>query len=264
VTADCVHALARAHGGRFVLLGRSAQTPWPEGLAPCEDLKSLRGEIARAAAAGGQSVTPAQIDREARAALAGAEIAATLAGLHGIGVEATYRACDLADRASLNTTLEEIRARFGPVTGLIHGAGVLADQPITAKTREAFERVFSAKVGGLANLLDGLDREALTHIALFSSAAAAFGNAGQADYAMANEVLNRQAQALAVEAPGRVVKAFNWGPWDGGMVDETLARAFRERGVSLIPRAAGAALFAEEMTQGTRADVELVIGERWD
>ena len=41
------------------------------------------------------------------------------------------------------------------------------------------------------------------------------------------------------------VISYNWGPWDGGMVDENLKKLFHQRGVQVIPREEGARIFAE-------------------
>ena len=143
----------------------------------------------------------------------------------------------------------------------IHGAGVLADKRIEQKTTEQFERVFSVKVEGFRNLLHATANDPLSLICVFSSIAARSGNAGQADYAMANEVLNKVA---AVEAfrrgPGCVVKSLNWGPWDGGMVTPGLKEHFRELGVPLIPIEEGAQFFVSEIGSGSGRGVEVVIG----
>ena len=49
--------------------------------------------------------------------------------------------------------LEAVRATWGPVTGLVHGAGVLADKKIGDKSDEDFNKVFATKVLGLQVLL---------------------------------------------------------------------------------------------------------------
>ena len=96
--------------------------------------------------------------------------------------------------------------------------------------------MFGPKVLGLQSVLGALDVSVLSHVALFSSASAAFGNVGQADYAMANTCLNQIANLLASQVPGLRAKAFNWGPWDGGMVDAGLAELFAAQGIGLIDR----------------------------
>ena len=48
---------------------------------------------------------------------------------------------------------------------------------------------------------------------------------------MANEVLNKVAAAEARRrGRGCLVRAINWGPWDGGMVGPALKARFEERG----------------------------------
>ncbi|MFN4102375.1 MAG: SDR family NAD(P)-dependent oxidoreductase, partial [Pararhodobacter sp.] len=147
---------------------------------------------------------------------------------------------DTADAASVSTALATIHQRFGRVTGLVHGAGVIADRLVDEKTEAELARVFAPKAEGLFHLLSSLDRSRLAHVGLFSSASAFFGNRGQADYAMANAILANAGSALAAELPGAQVKVFDWGPWEGGMVDATLAGHFKAQGVPLIPLADGA------------------------
>lgn len=63
-----------------------------------------------------------------------------------------------------------------------------------------------------------------------------FGNAGQSDYAMANEVLQQVASAEQARRPDCLVRCVAWGPWQGGMVTPALAAHFGRAGVPLIPR----------------------------
>jgi hypothetical protein len=154
----------------------------------------------------------------------------------------------------------KIRARLGPITGIVHGAGVLADKRLAEKSADDFQRVFGAKIGGLRALLAATADDPLHVICLFSSVAARTGNAGQADYAMANEVLNRVAHELAHTRPGCVVKSIGWGPWAGGMVTPVLKAKFDEMGVPLIPLENGARRFVDELQQADRSEVETVIG----
>jgi NAD(P)-dependent dehydrogenase (short-subunit alcohol dehydrogenase family) len=260
VTADCVVALARASRAGFALLGRSRLTPWPEGVARGLDLSGLRGALAQKAKREGVALRPAEIDRQARAALAGAEIADTLERVREAGGRAVYLSADVGDRVALDGALAALRAQLGEVSGLIHGAGVLADKAILDKTPEQVEAVFGPKVDGLAHILDALGTARLRTVALFSSAAARYGNAGQADYAMANEVLNAVARDLKAQDPARAVVAFNWGPWDGGMVDGALAAHFARAGIGLIDRRGGAEFFARTLMMGAQAPVEVAVG----
>ena len=260
VTADCIIELARRTRARFALLGRSAITPWPDDLEPVNDAKALRGALAARAKAAGGKVSPATLNRQAGALLSGAEIRATLSAIEQAGGQALYVPADVSDAAALQAALTRITSELGPVTGLVHGAGVLADKLIREKTRAQAERVFAPKIGGLEALLSVIDASQLKTIAFFSSVAARYGNAGQADYAMANEILNRMAHWLKAANPEAAVTSLGWGPWDGGMVDDSLKAKFAEMGIALIPRDAGARLFADAVLAGAACPVELVIG----
>lgn len=263
VTASCAIEVARRSGGTYLLAGRSAETPWPADVPQTADLKTLRGLMASAAVKRGEKPSLAAIDKAARAAIAGLEIRATLAEIRAAGAEAHYLQMDTSDAASVDAALSTIAQRFGQITGLIHGAGIIADRLVEEKTEAEIRRVLATKAEGLFHILSRIDRTALRHVGLFSSASAFFGNRGQSDYAMANAILANAGRALRAELPAAQVKVFDWGPWEGGMVDATLASHFRQQGVPLIPLAEGARIFAHELLAGDAADVELVVGTVW-
>jgi acyl transferase domain-containing protein/NADP-dependent 3-hydroxy acid dehydrogenase YdfG len=261
VTAQALLALARRVRLRVALLGRTEPAPWPVDLPQTLDEKALRGELARRrAAAGGSEATPASIAAEARRFAASREIAATLEALKALGSETVYLSLDVADAKEVKAALAKVRGLWGPVEGVIHGAGALADKRIPDKTKAQFKDVFRPKVAGLKALLDGTSADPVRVIAVFSSVAGRFGNVGQADYAMANETLARVAWSEARRRPQCLVRVFDWGPWDGGMVDAALKRRFESAGVELIPTDAGAELFADALTAPDGGAVERIVG----
>ena len=263
VTAACAIELARVAGGTILLAGRSAETPWPADLLPTDDLKILRGLLVERSRQTAQRVTPAEIDRTARNLLAGTEIRETLEAIRATGASAAYIPLDAGDGDAVAEVLRDAQQRFGAITGWVHGAGVLADKLAMDKTESELRRVFSPKVGGLMNILAAIDPVQLRHIAFFSSAAAFFGNKGQADYAMANALLASAGRSLAQSLPAARVKVFHWGPWAGGMVDSTLAGHFEAQGIPLISVDEGARIFACELLGGAQDQIELVVGEAW-
>jgi len=196
-----------------------------------------------------------------RGVLAGREIRATLAAIEAVGAEARYRSVDVTDAAAVNSMLTETRTDWGPIQGLVHGAGVLADRRIADQTDAQFDRVFNTKVEGLRTLLAAMSADPLKVMCLFSSVSARCGNNGQSTYAMANEILNKVAWAEA-RARGEtcLVKSLGWGPWEGGMVSPELKEHFQRLGVPMIPLDVGAQMFADELCGSNRAEVELVLG----
>jgi len=261
VTAACVIEWARETGARFVLLGRTALSDEPPCCAGLTDDAALKRALLGAAKTAGQTVTPQQLGGQVRGILAGREVRATVEAVAAAGGQAVYRSADVTDPAALAAALEPVRLDWGPVTALVHGAGVLADRVIAEQTDEQFDSVFDTKVQGLRALLTALSDDSLKVLCVFSSVAARCGNQGQVAYAMANETLNRVACAEASARGGStVVKSLGWGPWQGGMVTPQLAARFAALGVPMIPLAAGARMFVRELTTAAPGEVDLVFG----
>jgi NAD(P)-dependent dehydrogenase (short-subunit alcohol dehydrogenase family)/acyl carrier protein len=252
VTAACAVALARQSRARFVLLGRSRLDEEPAEVAACPDEGALKRHFARFAG------SPAEAGRKAAAVLAAREARSNLRAIEAAGGSATYLAVDVTDPAAVEAALAGVRATLGPITAVVHGAGVLQDRLLKDKTDEQFTAVWDTKVRGLRALLSATRADPLRVIALFSSVAARTGNPGQADYAAANDALNRVAHAEAARREGCLVKSIGWGPWAGGMVTPGLAKQFAARGVELLGIDEGAGAFVAEL--GRAGAVEVVVG----
>src|SRR5262249_52024947 len=142
----------------------------------------------------------------------GRAIRATLARIEASGARVEYHQVDVRDADEVRKVLDHVRAKHGPISGLIHGAGVLADRRIVDQTDEQFASVFDTKVAGLRALLDGARDDELKLLVLFSSTTARLGRVGQAAYAAANEALNKAAQHEARLRPNCRVRSLEWGP----------------------------------------------------
>lgn len=248
VTAVALEKLSRHIRPTLVILGRSdpGAAPVLPGLSEDADETAVR----RAVIAGpGAGKPPREIEAMVRTILAANEARSTLRRLEAAGARVRYCRADVRDAASVAQALATVRAEAGPISGIVHGAGVLADKRIGDKTREQFDAVFGTKVDGIANLLEATRQDPVRVICLFSSIASLHGNAGQCDYAMANGVLNAVARAEAARRPDCTVKAIAWGPWDGGMVGPALKQHFRRMSVGLIAPDDGAAFMLRELAQ---------------
>ncbi|HKY63715.1 MAG TPA: SDR family NAD(P)-dependent oxidoreductase [bacterium] len=277
VTAACIIELAKKYRLKIVLFGRS-QVPEvePEAYRSISDEAGLKKALFQKAQAEGKAITPAELETETRLILNAREVRQTLKALREAGSEVKYFPCDILESRLIRTegpswtwqagnlvrsALAEVRQEWGPITALIHGAGVIADKRIEDKTQGQFDLVFDTKVLGFSELLSALDKEPLKLIVAFSSVAARFGNAGQCDYAMGNEVINKMAQAEKRKRAGQcVVKSINWGAWEGGMVKPALSAEFKRRGISLIPLDVGAKAFVRELASSDANPVEVILG----
>ena len=257
VTAEVAFALASSYQPRLVLLGRTpapdAEPAWLQRLhSDAEILRALRSH-------GDRSDSPQVLSERLRLVQAQREIRSNLARIEAAGSRVSYHAVDVRDQGALEGLLDQVRRDSGPIRGLIHGAGVLADRRIEDLTDSQFAHVFETKVQGLRAIIAGLGSDELRVLVLFSSSTARFGRVGQAAYAAANEFLNKWAERESRRRAGCRVVAFNWGPWDGGMVTDALKPMFEREGLGLIPLGEGARLVVSELTRQGEGPAEMVV-----
>ncbi|MFI2437078.1 SDR family NAD(P)-dependent oxidoreductase [Streptomyces sp. NPDC018693] len=124
--------------------------------------------------------------------------------------------------------------RHAPLRTAFHLAGVTDDGAFAHLDEASFERVFTAKAAGAAQLAAALDGHDLDAFVLYSSVSAVLGSAGQTNYAAANGYLDGLAEAL--RAAGRPVTSVAWGPWTpdghGGLAaTDATARAIARLGI---------------------------------
>ncbi|MCI2961730.1 type I polyketide synthase [Shewanella sp. N2AIL] len=256
VTFECALSLAKRSKAHFILAGRSSQQTIPTWAQGKNNSELKAAAIAHIQSLG-EKPTPKQVDALVWPVQSSLEIAAALEAFSAVGASAEYLSLDVNNPDAIASTIVPI-TELSPITGIIHGAGVLADKHIQDKTLDELARVYGTKVTGISNLLVALDLDKVKLIALFSSAAGFYGNTGQSDYAMSNDILNKAALQLAQQLPNAKVMSFDWGPWDGGMVNPALKKMFMDRGVYVIPLKAGAELFASQLLSNTGA--QLLVG----
>jgi len=262
ITAEVALELAECYQPTLLLVGRSPLPPAEDppdtaGLTTPQELKAAL--IARLRAQG-QQVTLAQVEQAYERLLKDREMRSNMAAVAQAGARVHYYSVDVRDERAFGALIGEIYQSFGRLDGVIHGAGIIEDKLVKDKSVESFDRVFSTKVESAFILSRHLRPESLRFLVFFSSVAGRFGNRGQADYAAANEALNKLAVYLDRRWPARVV-SINWGPWNKrGMVSPELQREFERRGVALIPPAIGWRRLDEEVRCGRKGEAEVIVG----
>jgi NAD(P)-dependent dehydrogenase (short-subunit alcohol dehydrogenase family)/acyl carrier protein len=260
ITAELVREMAVHTQATFVLLGRSAAPVHEEAAATAAIAgdAALRSAIIAHLRAGANACTPALVEAKLSEIKSGREIRRTLRAIEQVGGKVHYRSCDLRDADALPRCIAQIVAEFGPIEALVHGAGIIEDRAIMDKTAESFHRVVATKVQPVVTLLSLLDQ--LKVVALFASSSGVFGNAGQCDYAAANEILNRIARRWARSSGAKVV-SYNWGPWAGvGMVTPEVARKMAAQGIALIEPAAGREAAWREIATSHAGSPRVILG----
>ncbi|HXM58503.1 MAG TPA: SDR family NAD(P)-dependent oxidoreductase, partial [Candidatus Dormibacteraeota bacterium] len=164
--------------------------------------------------------------------------------LEALGAEVLALAADVADEAAMGAALAAAEARFGPVHGVIHAAGVAGGGIVQLEEPAAAESVLRPKVTGTAVLWSLLAGRPLDFLALCSSIISPLGTYGQVDYCAANAFLD--AFAASVEDP---VVSIAWDGWEdvGMLARAPRASAGEPLGHPLVQRRLGEGVFASEL-----------------
>ncbi|MFC5291166.1 SDR family NAD(P)-dependent oxidoreductase [Actinokineospora guangxiensis] len=291
--AGLVHSVRAEHPGRFMVVDADLYADAPDwsALAALEeprlalrDGRVLAPRLARLAAepgplpefpgtvlvTGGASGLGATVARHlvhahgvqrlllvSRRGAAADGATALVAELEAAGAAVRVEACDVADREQLAKVLESLE---GPLSGVVHAAGVLDDGLAASLTVHQLDRVLRPKVDGAWNLHELTEDMALSAFVVFSSAAALIGSPGQANYGAANAAMDALVQRR--HADGLPATSLAWGLWSdaGGMSgelsDDQRARLTR-LGIGTIDAETGLALFDDALGQDTAVVVPM-------
>jgi NAD(P)-dependent dehydrogenase (short-subunit alcohol dehydrogenase family) len=266
ITAECIKLLSHAKC-QYIIVGRSELLQRSEyskylGMSVSE----LRAAFLHEAKTLGTIVTPRMIEQKISGVLNDRDIRETIKILRRTGSSVQYVSCNVADQKAFGDVIDSVYHEFGKIDIVVHGAGVIDDHLLEDKSRTSFDKVFDTKVDSTFILYRKLRPASLKAFIIFSSTAGRYGNKGQADYAAANELLNRFAWRMRKEWPSVLVKSLNWGPWSGlGMATGVVNEQFIKKGIIPITPKDGLRLFMGELLHGNQNEVEVVMGVgTWD
>ncbi len=257
--------LAAASGGTFYLLDL---VPEPDPNNPdlakfVSDKDGLKRDFIARIQARGERATPAMIEREL-AALERAQAAwKAIDKVRAAGGTAHYFSVNLNDAEGVAKVINQVRERSGRIDVLLHAAGMERSHFLPDKDPREFDLVFDVKSNGWFNLLHAIGDMPLGATVSFSSIAGRFGNAGQADYSAANDLLCKITSSFRATRPATRGIAIDWTAWGGiGMATRgSIPKMMELAGIDMLPPEAGVPLIRRELTAGgTRG--EIVVAQR--
>ncbi len=261
ITAD----LAAASGGTFYLLDL---VPAPDPNDPdlkrfVSDREGLKRDLFVRMQARGERATPALVEKEL-AVLERAQAArSAIDAVHAADGTAHYFSVNLTDADAVAKVIKQVRELSGHIDVLLHAAGVERSHFLPDKDTREFDAVFDVKSDGWFNLLHAIGDMPLGATVVFSSIASRFGNAGQADYSSANDLLCKITSSFRTTRPATRGIAIDWTAWGGiGMATRgSIPKMMELAGIDMLPPNAGVPLIRRELTAGGTHG-EIVIGQR--
>ena len=192
------------------------------------------------------------------------ELANNFARIAAAGVRSGYVRADVTDAEAVRAAVAELERKLGPVTAILHGAGVNTPQLIGALDEAAFRRTVLPKISGARNLLAAVDAKKLRLFVTFGSIIARAGLRGEADYATANEWLAALTREFQTSHPRCRCLALEWSVWSGAGMGERLGRieSLLQQGITPITVDEGVRTFCNLLRQPVPA-VSLVVAGRF-
>ncbi len=268
VTAVLVEALLESFGCTAVLLGRSDPEAVPADLRSLDDDAFAAREPAfyEAEMARGGARLP-ELKARWEGYRAAREVAAILGRLASRGGHVVYRRCDVTDGAAIDAAIAQVAREHGRIDLVLHGAGVQSSRSLSRRTLAELRNVLATKLEGIGHVRRACARHlagARPHYHLLTSAAGYVGNPGQADYAAANEALNRLAACHAAVGTEGEWSSTAWLGWSGiGMArGSEYAAVAAATGQKWLSREEGKDFFSRLMAGHPAAAVNAPVRER--
>ncbi|WP_229214751.1 SDR family NAD(P)-dependent oxidoreductase [Duganella sp. HH101] len=177
------------------------------------------------------------------------------------GIVFQYYQCDLTDAGQVREVMARVGAELGPVSALMHAAGLNRAHRIDKLAPSEFLAVMKPKILGLQNLLAAVELPRIKTIIAFSSIIAKSGMAGNADYSYANEWMNGVLNRIRALHPQVRCLSYNFSVWaEVGMGVDSVAH-LGKLGIDPIPLRDGV-LHASALLEREWPAAELIVSSR--
>ena len=192
-------------------------------------------------------------------------VADTLGRMRAAGVAARYEPADVTDFDEVIAATRRFEQTLGPVTGILHAAGLNEPVSVERLDTEALARTIAVKLNGLTNLIRAIPPERLKLLSAFGSIIARIGLRGEAHYALANEWMEREIELFAAAHPACRALTLEWSVWSGVGMGEALGvvESLARQGVTALAPRAATDLFVSLATGEVRPPTSVMIAGRF-
>ena len=262
ITAYVAMELAQRHNLELHLLGMAPPPqidPQTAQKAADDRLALRRATYQRVQREGGN---PVKFWRQFEKAL---EIDETLRKCASLGIAAKYHSVNVSDAEQTARLMATIRHDFGPIHGVIQGAGSGQDARFDRKRPDKVRQCLSAKIDGTASLAAATQADPLDWFVGFGSISGRFGANGHTDYSAANDMMAKMITRLGASRPNTRCTTFHWHAWgDIGMATKPEAKlALDMIGMEFMPAEEGLRHFLDELEHGGDESEVLITDRRY-
>ena len=179
------------------------------------------------------------------------------------GIPFIYVQCDVTDRRQVQEVLSSKQALLGNITAVLHAAGQNSPTSIAALTQEHINATVAPKLTGLENILKALDRDSLRLCISFGSIIGRMGMRGNADYALANELMRHRMEQLNSHYPMCRFLTLEWSLWSGVGMAERLGsvETFARQGLTAISPEQGTRILGQVLSTRQLPESLIVAGQ---
>lgn len=252
---ECVKGLAELYNPTVIVTGRTelplGDEVWLNYSA--EEFEQYSTTFFKQRKQEAPHLTPIQIKQELEKLKGAAALYRNLQEAKAAGHRFHYYCCDISDGPAIRRLTEEIRGKFGKVTGIIHGAGLPSFGKVPKKPEAHSLNVVRVKANGFFHLYHEFASDPLKFFACIGSISGRFGMDGQVDYAGGADLIVRMAFQLFRNRPELKTFVMGWTAWDevGMATDPQVQKVQKEqRGLEFIGSKEGTRRFLEEMVYG--------------
>ncbi len=192
------------------------------------------------------------------------ELAGNLARMTALNIKYSYESVDITNQERVGSILRRVEKKFGPITAFVHGAGANVPQLIPSLDEASVRRTLAPKIQGARNILAAIDPARLRLFISFSSLIARTGMRGEADYALANEMLTEMTEDWRARHPHCKCLSVEWSIWSGVGMGERLGRvdALMRQGITPISPDEGLRVF-DDLVGSEQQSVAVVVAGRF-
>ena len=185
----------------------------------------------------------------------GNEVLRNLLRFQKLGLRHLYLQADVTDLAAVQEAVHEAERLLGPVTAILHGAGVTFLRLFRDKELDEFLRCVRIKARGLYNLLAAVPPARLKALHVISSVLGKTGMRGQADYALANAWLDGAVRSVKAAHPRVHCLSLGYTAWAETGLARRVGALDSLRSIGVTP---------VSVQEGIAAYLELVQTPQWD